>query len=95
MIYKTPQKKKTTNLETRIPLKTGCELRCSGRVLVVVPRVTPVYVLVINIGAHITANNNKLTDNYQGNPVEWAVPAPLVAPVLLFQLQNRWQVMNE
>jgi hypothetical protein len=39
-------------------------------VLVAVPRVTPVYALVINIGAHITANNNKLIDNYQGNPVE-------------------------
>ena len=69
MIYKTPQKKNYKSRNTN-PTKTGCELRCSGRVLVAVPRVTPVYVLVINIGAHITANNNKLIDNYQGNPVE-------------------------
>ena len=30
-----------------------------------------------------------------GAPEGLAVPAPLATPVVLFQLQTRWQVMNE
>ena len=63
-IYKTPRTQKTKDRATRIPLKSGDELRCSGRQAAPSSLLTPVYLFVFVFYDTPTSHIGSRQDSY-------------------------------